>query len=343
VARALALLFLCACAHGPPAKPGQLYPDVVFTQPSPLASNAEIARRMLTPLTQKRGAEVMASRLQTFRDQPVDVSKERFTVYVPSGEPPKEGYGLLVFVAPWETPTKPNYWRPPLDKHHLLFVSATSSGNDTKVYDRRLPLALLAYENMRARYPINPDRVYIGGLSGGSRVAQMTALGYADVFRGALLNAGSDPIGGSQGIHLPAAELFEKFQRMRIVFITGEHDEDRQHEDIVARDSMRDRCVFDTEIRIAPRLGHESLDAPSLNRALDDLDRRGSVDEGKLRQCNERLSGEINARLDAVRADIAKGDRQGARDRLNAVDNEYGGLAAKGIVRLDDELSSVGR
>jgi hypothetical protein len=338
--RAAILLLLCACAHGPPPKPGQLYPDVVFTHPSPLASNAEIARRMLTPLTQERGAEMMAATRQTFRDQPVEVSKEHFAVYVPAGEPPKEGYGLLVFVTPQETSIKPNYWRPALDKRHLLFVSAAGSGNETKVYDRRMPLALLAYENMRAQYPIDPKRVYIGGLSGGSRVAEMTALGYPDVFVGALLNAGSDPIGGKQGIHLPQPELFERFQRMRIVFITGEHDEDRQHEDIVARDSMRDRCVFDTEIRIAPRLAHEALDAASLNRALDDLDRRGSIDDGKLRECNLGLAREIEARLGEVRADLRAGDKQRARDRLDAVDGEYGGLAAKGVLELDALLTS---
>ena len=70
---------------------------------------------------------------------------------------------------------------------------------------------------MRARYPIDPKRVYVGGLSGGSRAAEMTALAYPDVFRGALLNAGSDPIGGEAGIYLPPAELFRRFQETKLV------------------------------------------------------------------------------------------------------------------------------
>ena len=52
------------------------------------------------------------------------------------------------------------------------------------ILERRLPLALLGYWNARSRYPIDPDRVYVGGLSGGSRVAQIAALAYPDVFRG---------------------------------------------------------------------------------------------------------------------------------------------------------------
>jgi predicted esterase len=331
---------LLACAHGPPKRPGQLFNDVVFDRYSTLSSNDELLRRMMTPLTQKHGREMLLSTHQKLRDQAIDLSKEKFTVYVPAGDPPKEGYGLLVFVAPWEVPTKPNFWRPALDKHQFLFVSATGSGNEMKVYDRRMPLALLAYENMRARYPVNPQRVYIGGLSGGSRVAEMTALGYPDVFRGALLNAGADPIGGNDGIHLPRRELFDLFQRMRIVFITGEHDEQNVHDDLVARVSMRDRCVFNVEVRVAPRLGHEPLSPEAFAHALDDLEKPADLDEQKLAECNRKLYGELQKRLDAVRAAIDDGDRKRARDLLSAIDTEYSGLAASQIEQLDDALRS---
>src|SRR3954451_11646970 len=89
--RAALVLLLLACAHAPPDKPGRLFLDVVFTDYSPLSSNAEIARRMLTPLTQRRGGEMLASTKRFLRDQAIDLSKERFTVYLPGGEPPKEG------------------------------------------------------------------------------------------------------------------------------------------------------------------------------------------------------------------------------------------------------------
>jgi poly(3-hydroxybutyrate) depolymerase len=52
-------------------------------------------------------------------------------------------------------------------------------------------LALIAAQNAMAQYSVDPQQVYIGGFSGGSRVALRLALGYPDVFHGALLNAGS--------------------------------------------------------------------------------------------------------------------------------------------------------
>ena len=50
---------LFSCAHGPPKKPGQLFADVVFDRYSTLSSNDELIRRMMTPLTQKHGREML--------------------------------------------------------------------------------------------------------------------------------------------------------------------------------------------------------------------------------------------------------------------------------------------
>ena len=54
------------------------------------------------------------------------------------------------------------------------------------------PLALLAAHNIMQPYSVNREHVFIGGVSGGSRIALRVALSYRDLFRGALLNAGSD-------------------------------------------------------------------------------------------------------------------------------------------------------
>jgi len=232
-------------------------------------------------------------------------------------------------------------WRSPLNRHGLIFVSAANSGNEVKILDRRLPLALLAYENVRARYPIDPKRVYVGGLSGGSRAAEMTALAYPDVFRGALLNAGSDPIGGEAGIYLPPAELFRRFQETKLVYVTGEGDELNLRDDQISRASMRDWCIFNIDVRNARKLGHEPLDPPSLDRALDALERPSAVDGGELARCNARVQRELDSKLAAVEAAIARGDHGGARAQLKAIDAQYGGLAASAIVELDARIATL--
>lgn len=343
---AVAALGLClpsaGCLRRPPvptSPPGQQH-DETFTLYSPLAIDMEIARRTLTPLTFRRVQEALSATGRALRDEPVDLSKERFSVYVPAGEPPRDGYGLLVFVAPWSQATRPRRWRPALDRRGLIFVSAENSGNEAKVLDRRVPLALLAFENVRARYPIDPKRVYIGGFSGGSRVAQVTALAYPELFRGVLLNAGSDPIDGEKGTYIPPADLFRLFQRTRLVYVTGQHDDLNLHDDAVSQASMKDRCVLGIASLVARRLGHEALDPAALDDALEALDRPSQVDDGALEECNARLLRRVASRLADAEAAIARGDRKSALALLKEVDASYGGLAAPAILELDARLAA---
>jgi pimeloyl-ACP methyl ester carboxylesterase len=337
-AAAVLLVLVSGCA----LSTGRLEPDVVFTQYSPLSRNAEVARRALPPLTYRRILEALAAKHDALAEQTIDLAREKFDIYIPDGAPPPAGYGLLVFIAPWSGSTRPNVWRGPLDRHQLIFVAAQRSGNDMNILDRRLPLALLAYENVRARFPIDPKRVYVTGLSGGSRVAEIAALAYPDVFRGAVLNAGADPIDGRDGIYKPPAELFRLFQHTRLVYITGDQDVDNARQDDVSQASMREACVLDLETEFALGLGHEALDARSLGRALDALEAPHGVDAAELARCNAGVARALAAQLAEAAAAIARGDRARARAQLKAIEARFGGLAAPALLELDAQLAAPG-
>src|SRR5580704_14572866 len=79
-----------------------LQSDVVFSDYSQLSSSAELLHRLLTPLNAVQVGKRLSNSAVGLRDQPIDLSQERFTVYVPA-HPPARGYGLLVFVPPWES------------------------------------------------------------------------------------------------------------------------------------------------------------------------------------------------------------------------------------------------
>jgi predicted esterase len=335
VPRAAILLALAACA----TSYGRTESDVVFTRYSPLSRNAEVARRALPPLTYQRFQQTLATRGLRLSEQAIDLAKEQFDLYVPPGPPPARGYGLLVFISPSPQAIQPRFWRAPLDRHELIFVSAENSGNDANTLDRRVPLALLAYENVRARYPIDGERVYVGGVSGGGRVAEIVALAYPDVFRGALFNSGADPIDGRDGMYKPSAELFRRFQHTRLVYATGDQDEGVLAQDEVSRRSMHDACVFDVKTETVFGMGHEAIDAVAMDRVLDDLEAPRAVDEVELARCNARVEREIAAALADAAAAIARGDRDGARAKVKAIDARFGGLAAAGIVELDARLA----
>ncbi|HEV7491275.1 MAG TPA: PHB depolymerase family esterase [Rhodanobacteraceae bacterium] len=313
-----------------------LMKNIVFDHYSALSGSAEIARRLFTPLSYQR----MQSHLADVRAQPVDLAQEKFAVYVPSGAPPENGYGVFVFIPPWPEAALPDDWPRVLERHGIIFVSAANSGNDAGTLDRRVPLALLAYENIRSRYRLDADRVYVGGLSGGSRVALRVALAYPDVFDGALLNAGSDPVGGDQ-VALPPNDLFERFQQStRIAFVTGERDEFNRHADAVSQASFRSWCVFNLDSVTMPRRGHEIANASGFAEALKYLEMPRPGGTQKLKGCRARLQHELASKIADAQAAIDSGSRNNAIEAVNTIDAHFGGTAADAIQQLQGKIDA---
>jgi pimeloyl-ACP methyl ester carboxylesterase len=306
---------------------------VLFSEYSVLSSSTELVRRLFSPLSVLRVNQEAARTGKTLRGQPVDLASERFSIYAPA-HPSLHGYSLLVFVPPWSKAEVPRQWIPALDRHDMSLVTAANSGNDADTVDRREPLALLAAQNAIAQYSVDPQQVYVGGFSGGSRIALRLALGYPDVFHGALLNAGSDPIGNAD-VPLPPAELFRRFEdSMRLVYVTGERDDAHLIDDMHSRQSLEKWCVFDVVTVSEPRKEHEPADASAFSRSLDALLSRARTDPNRLADCRARLDAELTTQLKLVEDAFARGERNAARRLLDKIDARYGGLAAPRSVEL---------
>jgi dienelactone hydrolase len=310
--------------------------NVVFSDYFPLSGTAELTHRTLSPLVNMEIAR--ATRNAALRPQAIDLTQERFSVYVPA-QRPSRGYALMVFIPPWQDAHVPEGWAMVLEHHGMIFVSAAKSGNEEKVLDRRIPLALLGAYNVMHKYPIDPERVYIGGFSGGSRVALRTALAYPDLFRGALLNAGSDPIGDGEEL-LPPDDLFAKFQNSRLVYVTGSEDTWNLQHDMASRDSMKAWCVFGTAIETMYRVGHEYAAPYSVDHAITTLDQRPSVDQGKLTACRTRIAKELAADLLHIAELLDRDKAHDAWRSLIKADVRYGGLAAPEIDQLEQRIGA---
>ena len=190
------------------------------------------------------------------------------------------------------------------------------------------------------RYSINPDRVYIGGFSGGSRVALRIALAYPDLFRAALLNAGSDPIGEGDMI-VPPDDLFAKFQNSsHLAYVTGSEDDWNIQHDLVSRDSMKAWCVFGTVVETMYRVGHEIAVPYSVDRALTALDRRPPVDPVKLSACRARIAKDQAAELQHIAGLLERDKPEDASRALSKLDIRFGGLAAPEIIQLEERIGS---
>jgi predicted esterase len=327
-----------ALALGQASAPGVA--DVVFTEYSPLSANSELVRRLFSPLASAHLAKVLADSGKALSERPIDLAAEHFRIHVPP-HAPAHGYAVMVFVPPWNDARVPPEWVSVLDQYGVIFVSAARSGNDQSVLGRRVPLALLALWNAQQRYRVDPERIYVAGFSGGSRVALRLALGYPDVFRGAILNAGSDPLGSNE-MPLPPKDLLFQFQSStRIVYVTGERDFLHLQEDTSSITSLRSWCAFDVDNQVMSLTGHALADAGALSRALDALLASAPSDPGRLATCRSTNEQKLAAKIQQVEALMAKARRADARALLQDIDRRFGGLAAPRSLELARELQSA--
>ncbi|HEX4389897.1 MAG TPA: PHB depolymerase family esterase [Steroidobacteraceae bacterium] len=329
-----------ALAAEPDADAPGLHGDVAFSVYSPLASSAELMRRLLSPLAAWQVEESVAHGGDALRAQEVNLAEEHFALYVPA-HAASQGHGLLVFVAPWQEAALPRGWDSVLERYDIVYVSAANSGNDANVLGRREPLAVLAATNVMRRLKIDPQRVYVGGFSGGSRVALRLALGYPDVFHGALLNAGSDAIGTATE-PLPPAELLHAFQEtMHVVYITGEQDKLHRDTDAVSIASLRHWCVNAFDEDVTTGAGHDVADPRALSRALETLRRTKPLDTARLAACRSNTEAELAKSLERLGAFVDRGDRSAAHKQLLELDARFGGLAAPHSVELARRCNCV--
>ncbi len=331
------LLLSASCAAQTAGGPAGLYTDLTFSDYPSEASGAEIVRRLLTPLAAGQIERTLEASHQALRAASLDLTGEHFTVFVPP-HAPDAGYALLVFIPPWPQATLPPGWQEALERYGTIFVSAAGSGNEASDLVRRAPLALVAAANLKRQYAIDAARVYVGGFSGGARVALRLALAYPDVFHGALLNAGSDPIDAGPPSPPPSA-LLRAFQSgSRIVYVTGQEDHLHLERDADSQESLRRFCQFDYHADITPKVAHEVAGPTAFAGALRELLDRTAVPAAKLEDCNAALGKRVAGELARVAALIAAGHRAQAQEALLALDRRFGGLAAPGSVELENEL-----
>ena len=194
-------------------------------------------------------------------DRPVS-----WEIVVPESYDPASPAGLLVYISPLPHGRMPPRWEKVLAAKNLIWVSANKAGNSVNV-QRRALFAVIAPTLIRSAYVIDPQRIYVTGLSGGGKMASMVATDHANLFKGAIYNCGVE----FWDRHPP--RRFEEIKQNRYVFITGEHDQARRPTRRV-HGRYRKAGVTGVKLMVIPGMGHENPPAKEFAEAIDFLDAR---------------------------------------------------------------------
>jgi hypothetical protein len=243
----------------------------VFTERSVLSSPAAIKKRMRLP----------ASR--TNKDTDYQLANESFGLYVPEAYDSNNPSGLIVWVSPSEKGNVPEAWIPVLEKHKFVWVGANKSGNAHDYIHRRIPLALDAAHNAQKLYNIDPNRVYIAGLSGGGRVSSVTAFHHSDIYTGGIFIIGTNywrqvKIPGRNAIWRrnaprPRQKYLSHACRFgRYVFLTGDKDGNRLQTHNYYHQGYKKILKNHLYIQV-PKMGHVRPPAEWFEKAIEFVDK----------------------------------------------------------------------
>ena len=186
--------------------------------------------------------------------------------YIPPTYDPAHPAGLLVYISPTQSGEIPRGWSDILDRHNVIWIGADRSGN-SELVGRRVLLALLATAAAGQRYVIDPERIYITGLSGGGKTASMVATDQAQLFRGAIYNCGVEVWDND------APSRLEEMRQNHYVFITGTLDQALEPTKKAYRAYKR-AGVENAKLMVIRHMTHRNPDSYNFEEALMYLDSR---------------------------------------------------------------------
>jgi hypothetical protein len=210
-----------------------------------------------------------------------DDADPTYEVYVPPDYAPGRPFGVLVWVAPSGDGGVAEAWTKVLDEHHLIWVGPNNIGNGVDVL-RRTYMAIEAARQAKLRYTVDDERVYVGGMSGGGRVASHVALVAADTFAGGFYVVGCNfwkavPAGEGKRIYpgfwrRPDLKLLKKARATgRYVLLTGSDDYNRVNTKCIYDGYVNDKFAHATYLEV-PGMGHAHPDAAWFGKAVAALD-----------------------------------------------------------------------
>ncbi len=148
--------------------------SVSFNERSPLTELTELCRRLDIDLQ----SASLAPSLKATANQ-YDLSREKMELFVPTGYKADVPHGLFVWAG---VGPLPQGWFEIFSRYKLIAIAAIPSNAAVGFSRMRLPLD--AVHNLKLRYTVDSNRVYIAGFSAGAGAAVHLICGFPELFRG---------------------------------------------------------------------------------------------------------------------------------------------------------------
>lgn len=201
---------------------------------------------------------------------PYRIADESFDVYVPKSYDGSAAFGVIAFVNSGKGGGPPGGYDRVCDEQKLIWIGGANVPNERDATNRGR-LTVDAVFNIGKTYRINPERIYVSGMSGGGRVASHLAVPYADVFTGgSIFLCGCNPF-ITPSDPATAKRVDELAKSHRFAFVTGSDDYNKP--------GTKDVCAQYQGMKLPyvkyfeqPGLGHALPSAMTFGEAVTFLD-----------------------------------------------------------------------
>jgi len=219
----------------------------------------------------------------------------------PASRGKKEGRPVMLFISASDNPAGWGNLETVCKQKGILFASPFEAGNNTPL-PRRVRIVLDVLDDIRRRYPTDPDRTYIAGFSGGGRVVCGIAFALPELFGGVM------PVCAGGDLRDEPWLRHRLIDRLSVAFVTGTNDFNRGEVERF-RGGMFSEIGVRTKVTVVPQLGHGIPDAMVFGPVVDWLD-AGAAERRKLAQRHpaSRIAGDAAPKRDEwAKALLAEG------------------------------------
>jgi predicted esterase len=233
-------------SHAPALQPGY-YPDVRVLAPGRLDWTFVVSKQSLDPAPTALTAGYVATR-------------QSYELYVPSGHNPRQPYAMILQVNTGPRSDGWVHWQQTCKRRGVLLAGVHHAGNDVP-FEARARAVLDVLDDVRRRFPIDPDRTYISGMSGAGHAASSIAFALPELFGGHVA------ICGAWNLRVEPMLRQRVSERLSVAILTGATDFNRPELEREFFPILREHKAR-ALLRVYPGIGHAYPSAAELDQVF---------------------------------------------------------------------------